>query len=69
MIVHSYNENVFTIYSKRVGPFIFPCRGEEYIIDVYGEDWLIPVEKWDWRTDHLCRDDNLKIKLIEKYGN
>jgi len=68
LIIHSYEPKLFEINELAIEDNYFYSLGVDYIRAVYGENWRVPVEKWDWKTDHLCRDDGLKIKLIEKYG-
>lgn len=68
MIIHSYDSKIFTIDKLKLGNEHFYSLGKEYIEAVYGVNWRTPVEKWNWRIDHLCIDDNLRFKLIEKYG-
>ncbi len=68
MIVHSYEVEKFDISYITLGNLVMPSLGIEYIISVYGENWRTPVTQWDWRCDHLCRDDALKNKLLNIYG-
>ena len=68
MIVHSYSADVFELEQLKIGKNYFYSLGEKYIKEVYGENWRTPITPWNWRTDHFCIDDNLKIELIKKYG-
>lgn len=67
-IVHYYPWKCLDMEELNIMGVPFVGFGEEYLERVYGLSWREPVEKWDWRKDHQCIDDNLKIKLIEKYG-
>ena len=68
MIVHSYETKLFEIQQLELGGRLFYSLGLNYIKAVYGENWKKPITPWNWRTDHLCHDDELKIKLKQIYG-
>jgi hypothetical protein len=69
MIIHSYQEKLFEITKKELGGRLFYSLGIDYIEAVYGINWEKPITPWNWRTDHLCIDDEFKIKLSNKYGS
>jgi len=68
MIVHSYNVKLFNIQQLEICGVSFYSLGLEYIKSVYGEKWKKPITPWNWRTDHLCHDYPLKLKLKQLYG-
>lgn len=68
IIIHSYNKDLFEIEKKQLGNEYFYSLGEKYIERVYGINWKTPVKKWNWRKDHCCIDDNLRYKIMKKYG-
>ncbi len=68
MIVHSYDTKLFEIQELELGGELFYSLGLDYIKAVYGEAWKTSITPWNWRTDHLCHDYELKIKLISQYA-
>jgi len=43
-------------YNLEDFPFQAPENANGYLSLVYGPDWRTPVKKFDWRTDHQCRE-------------
>jgi fukutin len=68
MIVHSYSTENFIVKKAFIGKDKFNSLGYNYIEAVYGKEWRTPVLSWDWKIDHFCVDNNLRYKIIEKYG-
>lgn len=68
MIVHSYDTKLFEIQTLELGGRLFYSLGLDYIKAVYGEAWKTPITPWNWRTDHLCFDNELKTKLKQLYA-
>lgn len=68
MIIHSYDKELFEIVNIKLNNIKFQSLGLKYIKAVYGENWQTPITPWNWRTDHLCIDNNLKIDILKKYG-
>lgn len=68
MIVHSYPTTMFKNNNCYIDNLNYKCLDIDYIEHVYGKDWKTAKKEWNWRTDHLCHDKELKKELINKYG-